>query len=231
LTLHHQGPRDCDYRYRDRDASVIGHAFRERPYGAAGSQRLTPVVAGGATTCPDSRIGHASQGSRCCKAPTGFAVTTLHRVVSDRRCRQGVRWRLCHSASTSSCSSHPLTTLFREAEGSCREDQVQLGRPIGCGSIGRPTAGCQPRRLPLHQGTAISGTGTVSPAGDRRVRRAHSGVDDTETTINTTGADDWYAVRRASGDAVRATSTATSPERTCTPGSHSASADGYCAIS
>ena len=41
----------------------------------------------------------------------GFAVTTLHRVVSDRRCRSGVRWRLCHSASTSSCSRHPLTTL------------------------------------------------------------------------------------------------------------------------
>jgi hypothetical protein len=91
-----------------------------------------------------------------------------------------------------------------------------------------PTAGCQPRRLPLHQGTAISGAGTVSPAGDRRVRRAHSFVDDTD---NTTGPDGRYAVKQARGGAVRATSTATSPQRTCGPSSHTTGADGCCAIS
>ena len=66
----------------------------------------------------------------------------------------------------------------------------------------------------------ISGSGTVSPAGDRHVRRAHSFViDDADTTINTTGADGWCAVSQASSGAVRATRTATSPERTCAPGS------------
>jgi hypothetical protein len=88
--------------------------------------------------------------------------------------------------------------------------------------------------LVASQDDSLSGAGTVSPAGDRRVRRAHSSVDDTDTTINTTGADGWYAVRQASGDAGRATGTATSPERTCAfcaPGSHSTGADGCCAIS
>ena len=35
-----------------------------------------------------------------------------------------------------------LGVLCRAAEGSCREDQDQLGRPIGRGSSGRPTPGC-----------------------------------------------------------------------------------------
>ena len=63
-----------------------------------------------------------------------------------------------------------LGVLCRAAEGLCREDQDQLGRPIGRGSSGRPTAGCEPMGLPLQRGAAISRSGTVTPAGSERIR-------------------------------------------------------------
>ena len=65
------------------------------------------VVAGRAATCPKNGIAHASRR----RSSGWFVVTTLHRVVSDRRCGPGIRWRICHSASTSSCPRYPLTTL------------------------------------------------------------------------------------------------------------------------
>jgi hypothetical protein len=121
--------------------------------------------------------------------------------------------------------------LVGASEGSCCEDQGQLARPNGCSSIGRPAAGCWPGRVPLRQGAAISRSGTVSPTGDQRASRAPGTItDDIDTIINASGANGWRAVRRASVDAVRAVSTATSPERGRafrTPGSrHSAGADG-----
>jgi hypothetical protein len=92
-----------------------------------------------------------------------------------------------------------------------------LGGPIGRGFLGRPATGCEPGRLPLHQGTAISRSGTVSPAGAKAQRRARGLIDNTDTIIGASdiGASDangWRTVSQASFGATRASSTGAGPE-------------------
>jgi hypothetical protein len=107
LTSHHPDPYVI--ATTDREAMPgsrrFSHrsCFREWLYGTPGWNPGEIVLA---ARFGDQRIPIPTETS-----DDGIAVTTLHRVVSDRRCGPGVRWRLCHSASTSSCSRHPLTTL------------------------------------------------------------------------------------------------------------------------
>jgi hypothetical protein len=72
------------------------------------------------------------------------------------------------------------------------------------------------------------------PARDPRVRRGHGSViDDTDTIISATGADGWYADNQTSSDAIRATRTATNPDRSrifCVSASHTAGDNGCRAV-
>ena len=121
-----------------------------------------------------AQAGEASEGRRRSVSRRSHSPIA---VVSDRRLRYhmadlSLRFRRCHRRS-----------YGRQQKGRCREDKGRVvGGPVG-GSIGRPVAGCRPRLLAFQRGSASGCSGTVSPIGNGRFRRAHSPVIDSSGAL------------------------------------------------